>query len=265
MNELVYGLHAVEGLLANSPARVCQLSVAAGREDRRIARVVKQADAAGIPVKRVPRSELDALLPDTSHQGVIASLRDAEPEPREQDLPVFLESLAEPAFLLVLDGVQDPHNLGACLRTADAAGVHALIVPRDRAARITPVVRKVASGAAESVPVFSVTNLARTLRLLKQAGIWIYGASDAAESGLYGTDLTGPLALVLGAEGKGLRRLTREHCDYLVAIPMAGQVASLNVSVAAGVLLFEARRQREQGAGSQTKPHRRDAKDAERT
>ena len=264
MNELVYGLHAVEGLLANSPARVCLLSVAAGREHRRIAQLVKQAEAAGIPVQRVARSELDALLPDASHQGVIAALGNAAPEPREPDLPVFLETLQEPALLLVLDGVQDPHNLGACLRTADAAGVHALIIPRDRAARITPVVRKVACGAAESVPVFSVTNLARTLRLLKQAGIWIYGASDAADTVIYGTDLTGPLALVLGAEGKGLRRLTREHCDYLVAIPMAGQVASLNVSVAAGVLLFEARRQRERGTGSQNEPRRSHTKDVDK-
>jgi 23S rRNA (guanosine2251-2'-O)-methyltransferase len=242
--EYVYGLHAVEGLLANSPARIALLNVVAGRDDQRIRQVLRQADAAGVPVRQLPRVELDALLPDASHQGVIASLCGAAPELHEQDLPAFLEALQEPAFLLVLDGVQDPHNLGACLRSADAAGVQAVIVPRDRAARITPVVRKVACGAAESVPVFSVTNLARTLRLLKQAGIWLYGASDDAEGGLYDTDLSGPLALVLGAEGKGLRRLTREHCDHLVSIPMAGQVASLNVSVAAGVLLFEARRQR---------------------
>jgi 23S rRNA (guanosine2251-2'-O)-methyltransferase len=243
-NGYAYGLHAVEGLLANTPGRIRQLSVATGREDRRLLELLQQAAEAGVPVKRVPRKELDTRLPDASHQGVIATLRDAGPEPREQDLPAFLESLPGPAFLLILDGVQDPHNLGACLRSADAAGVHALIVPRDRAARITPVVRKVACGAAESVPVFSVTNLARTLRLLKQAGIWLYGASDSASTTLYDTDLSGPLALVLGAEGRGLRRLTREHCDYLVAIPMAGQVASLNVSVAAGVLLFEAHRQR---------------------
>lgn len=246
--EYVYGLHAVEGLLANTPARIALLNVVAGRDDRRIRQVLRQADAAGVPVRQLPRAELDALLPDASHQGVIASLRGAAPELHEQDLPAFLEALQEPAFLLILDGVQDPHNLGACLRSADAAGVQAVIVPRDRAARITPAVRKVACGAAESVPVFSVTNLARTLRLLKQAGIWLYGASDDAEGGLYDTDLSGPLALVLGAEGKGLRRLTREHCDHLVSIPMAGQVDSLNVSVAAGVLLFEARRQR--GAGS---------------
>ncbi len=242
--EYVYGLHAVEGLLANSPGRIAELSVAAGREEGRIAPLLQQAAAADIPVRRVPRRELDALLPNARHQGVIAALRKILPETREQDLPAFIEALQEPAFLLILDGVQDPHNLGACLRSADAAGVHAVIVPRDRAARITPVVRKVACGAAESVPVFSVTNLARTLRLLKQAGIWLYGASDDAEGGLYDTDLSGPLALVLGAEGRGLRRLTRDHCDHLVAIPMAGQVASLNVSVAAGVLLFEARRQR---------------------
>ena len=159
-------------------------------------------------------------------------------------MPDFLEALTEPAFLLVLDGVQDPHNLGACLRTADAAGVHAVIMPQDRAVGITPVVHKVACGAVESVPIFTVTNLARTLRQLRDAGIWIYGASDAADEELYGCDLQGPIALVLGSEGKGLRRLTREHCDHLLAIPMAGQVESLNVSVAAGVLLFEARRQR---------------------
>ena len=148
----------------------------------------------------------------------------------------------------VLDGVQDPHNLGACLRSADAAGAHALIMPRDRAAGITPVVHKVASGAVQSVPIFAVTNLARSLRVLRDAGVWLFGASDDADAGLYDSDLTGPVALVLGSEGSGLRRLTREHCDHLIAIPMAGRVESLNVSVAAGVLLYEVRRQRMQKA-----------------
>jgi 23S rRNA (guanosine2251-2'-O)-methyltransferase len=171
-------------------------------------------------------------------------VRAAALERHEKTLPEFLDALIEPALLLVLDGVQDPHNLGACLRTADAAGVHALIMPRDRASGITPVVHKVACGAVESVPIFAVTNLARTLRVLRDAGLWIYGASGEAGEGLYDSELTGPVALVLGGEGKGLRRLTREHCDHLLAIPMAGQVESLNVSVAAGVLLFEARRQR---------------------
>jgi 23S rRNA (guanosine2251-2'-O)-methyltransferase len=240
-----YGLHAVEGLIAANPEQVTELAVAAGRNDRRLAGLIATAEAHGIAVRRLPGVELDRLLPGARHQGVIATLAAASAEgAREQDLAAFLAGLARPPFLLVLDGVQDPHNLGACLRTADAAGVQAVIVPRDRAAGITPVVRKVACGAAEAVPVFTVTNLARSLRLLKDAGVWIYGASGDAERSLYDTDLRGPLALVLGGEGKGLRRLTRELCDFLVAIPMAGRVESINVSVAAGVLLYEARRQR---------------------
>jgi 23S rRNA (guanosine2251-2'-O)-methyltransferase len=240
----VYGLHAVASLLASRPAEVTGLAVAEGAGDQRLAGLLEAAGTAGITVQRVSRRELDQRFPDARHQGVVATVAAAIPELTEKGLPDFLAALAEPAFLLILDGVQDPHNLGACLRTADAAGVHAVILPRDRAAGITPVVHKVACGAAESVPVCFVTNLARTLRTLRNAGIWIYGASDAAEQDLYDTELSGPLALALGGEGKGLRRLTAELCDFLVAIPMAGQVESLNVSVAAGVLLFEARRQR---------------------
>ena len=239
-----YGLHAVESLLSTRPGQVLEIAVATGRDDRRLAAVVSQAMDCDIPVRRLSRKELDRMLPHVRHQGVIVTLKTTAGGRREQELEPFLAHLGAPPFILVLDGVQDPHNLGACLRTADAAGVHAVIVPRDRAAGITPTVRKVASGAAETVPVFTVTNLARTLRVLKQAGVWLYGASDDADSDLYGMDLTGPVALVLGGEGKGLRRLTRELCDALVAIPMAGRVESLNVSVAAGVLLFEARRQR---------------------
>ena len=240
----VYGLHAVTSLVANHPESVSSLSVDAGAAGRRLAPLVESAVAAGIRIHRLSRRELDQLVPAARHQGVIAMLAGEVTARGEKDLPGFLDTLDEPAFLLVLDGVQDPHNLGACLRTADAAGVHAVIMPRDRAVGLTPVVRKVACGAVDSVPVFSVTNLARALRQLREAGIWIYGASDEADQGLYAADLKGPLALVLGSEGKGLRRLTREHCDYMLAIPMAGRVESLNVSVAAGVLLYEARRQR---------------------
>jgi 23S rRNA (guanosine2251-2'-O)-methyltransferase len=240
-----YGLHAVEALISAHPEQVHEITVAAGRRDPRLARLVDAAEVLGIAVHRLPGVELDRQLPGARHQGVIATLAAQSAEGvRDRGLAAFLAGLAEPPFLLVLDGVQDPHNLGACLRTADAAGVQAVIVPRDRAAGITAVVRKVASGAAESVPVFTVTNLARSLRLLKEAGVWIYGASGDAQRSVYDADLRGPLALVLGGEGKGLRRLTRELCDFLVAIPMAGRVDSLNVSVAAGVLLYEARRQR---------------------
>lgn len=240
----VYGVHAVAALLVQRPGSIKKLLLARGARNPQLDGLIEKAVAAGIAVQTLPRAELDAINPDALHQGVIAVVRAVSYERSEKALPEFLAALSEPALLLVLDGVQDPHNLGACLRTADAAGVHALIMPRDRAAGITPVVHKVACGAVESVPVFAVTNLARTLRVLRDAGIWIYGASGDAGEGLFSSDLQGPVALVLGSEGKGLRRLTREHCDHLLAIPMAGQVESLNVSVAAGVLLFEARRQR---------------------
>lgn len=247
--EQVYGLHAVAALLASRPEAIKKLLVADVAADRQLAPLLEQAVAAGISIQKINRKELDQQAPDSRHQGVIAVVREATRGISERQLPDFLAALTEPAFLLVLDGVQDPHNLGACLRTADAAGVHAVIMPQDRAVGITPVVYKVACGAVESVPIFTVTNLARTLRQLRDAGIWIYGASDAADAMLYDSDLQGPIAVVLGSEGKGMRRLTREHCDHLLAIPMAGQVESLNVSVAAGVLLFEARRQRNLAGG----------------
>ena len=240
----VCGMHAVRTLLTVRPGSVKEVAVADSRSDRRCESIIDLASAADIPVHILPRQELDLMQPGVRHQGVVASVRLSEEALREHDLLAFLDNLGSAPFLLVLDGVQDPHNLGACLRTADAAGIHAVIVPRDRAAHLTPTVRKVASGAAETVPLFSVTNLARTLRKLKDAGIWLYAASDEAEQHIYEADLQGPLAFVLGGEGKGLRRLTRELCDHHVAIPMAGQVESLNVSVAAGVLLYEAVRQR---------------------
>ena len=241
--ERVFGLHAVTSLLERSPAKVSLLLALESRDDARMQRVIDLADKANVPIRRVSRGELDELVSGVSHQGVVAETG-AAPVVGENDLPEFLDGLGHPAFLLILDGVQDPHNLGACLRSADAAGVDAVLLPRDRSAPLNATVRKVACGAAESVPVVRVTNLARTLRIIRDKGIWIYGAAGEAETSLYDTDLSGALALVLGGEGKGLRRLTREHCDGLMAIPLSGSVSSLNVSVAAGICLFEARRQR---------------------
>ncbi len=245
--QIIYGWHAVNAIMERNPAAVDHLLLSTGN-DRRIQQLLASAAASGIKTEARPRSEIDRLYPDATHQGVVATLKSSNRMLTGNQLPAFLDTLSAPALLLVLDGVQDPHNLGACLRTADAAGVQAVIVPRDRAAGLTPVVHKVACGATQSEPVFAVTNLARTLRLLKEAGIWLYGASDKAPQALYETDLSGPLALVLGSEGSGLRRLTAELCDFQVAIPMAGVVESLNVSVAAGVLLYEVRRQRLQAS-----------------
>ncbi len=241
----VFGLHAVEAVLRRSPGRVRRLWVQQGRGDARLQAVLDLAAAAGIVVVPASRSELDERE-SGRHQGVIADLAPARSW-REEDLPALLAAAPAP-LLLVLDGVTDPHNLGACLRTADAAGAHAVIAPRDNAAGLTPVARKVASGAAESIPFVQVTNLARCLRGLRAAGVWLVGAAGEAEQSLYQIDLRGPVALVMGAEGRGLRRLTREHCDYLAHLPMSGTVSSLNVSVATGVCLFEAVRQRLAGA-----------------
>jgi len=239
----VFGLHAVTSLLQRNPTRVSLLLALESRDDVRMQQVLDLAEKANVPIRRVARGELDELVPGVSHQGVVAETG-AAPVIGEKELPEFLDALPHPAFLLILDGIQDPHNLGACLRTADAAGVDAVILPRDRSAPLNATVRKVACGAAEFVPVVRVTNLARIMRAIRDRGIWVYGAAGEAESTLYQTDLSGPLALVLGGEGKGLRRLTREHCDGLVSIPLDGSVSSLNVSVATGICLFEARRQR---------------------
>jgi 23S rRNA (guanosine2251-2'-O)-methyltransferase len=242
--ELIYGLHAVAAALQRDPARLLEIQVAEGmRTQTRLTQILDDARAAGIAVRSCSRAALDDLVAEGAHQGIVAWQKPARAF-SEADLDALLSGLTVPPLLLVLDGVQDPHNLGACLRTADAAGVHAVIAPRDRAVGLTPVVRKVASGAAEAVPFIQVTNLARTLRELKEKGIWLVGADGEAEMDIYATDLRGPLALVMGAEGQGLRRLTREHCDFLVRIPMAGTVESLNVSVATGICLFEAVRQR---------------------
>ncbi|QKT04704.1 23S rRNA (guanosine(2251)-2'-O)-methyltransferase RlmB [Ectothiorhodospiraceae bacterium 2226] len=240
---VVYGLHSVRAALESAPEQLAEVLLDRGRDDRRLQELAALCATYGVPVQRVPAARLDALAEGARHQGVVASQRGGGAL-TEDELEGLLDALDGPPLLLVLDGVQDPHNLGACLRTADAVGAHAVIAPRDRACGLTPVVRKVASGAAESVPFVQVTNLARTLRALAARGIWIVGAAGEADASLFQADLRGPLALVLGAEGAGLRRLTREHCDLLIRIPMAGRVESLNVSVAAGVCLFEAARQR---------------------
>ncbi len=242
---LIFGLHAVEAALKRDPAGIEQLWFDAQRKDRRLQKLVVLAENQGVRPHWVSKNELDKLLPEqVRHQGVAARVRGVA-EYNEHFLEQLLVGLQESALLLVLDGVTDPHNLGACLRSADAAGVHAVIAPRDRACGLTPVVRKVASGAAESVPFVQVTNLARTLKGLRDAGVWVIGtALEEASASLFQTRLIGPVALVLGAEGKGLRRLTRDSCDELIFIPMVGTVQSLNVSVATGVCLFEALRQR---------------------
>ena len=234
------GFHAVIAALEDGATRPTEVLLAQHRQDERSRRVAALAREAGVPVRLVPKADLDLAAPELRHQGVLAAMPAQEFSGEDAlDLPATPNKL-----LLVLDGVQDPHNLGACLRTADAAGVHALIVPKDRAAGLSPVARKVAAGAAERVPVITVTNLARTLQRLRDLGYWVTGLAGEAEASLFEADLSGPRVLVLGAEGEGLRRLTREHCHQLVHIPMAGKAESLNVSVAAAVCLYEAVRQR---------------------
>lgn len=241
--ELIAGLHAVRAALERAPDRVTGLWLDGARKDSRLRGIAELAEAAGVSVHWIDRRELDRLAKGARHQGVLCRARAAEAR-GESYLETLVTRRQQP-FLLILDGVQDPHNLGACLRTADAAGVDAVVVPRDRACGLSATVRKVASGAAETVPLVQVTNLARTLRMLQGAGLQLVGTDGTAPQSLYVSRLSGPLGLVLGAEGKGMRRLTREHCDYLIRIPMVGTVESLNVSVAAGICLFEAVRQRE--------------------
>ena len=239
----VAGIHSVRAALKFGAEGVAELWLERTRRDRRLADVADLARQAGVKVRQVDRDELDGAAEGANHQGVLAWVR--VPAARaEQDLTALLDRLEVPPFLLLLDEVQDPHNLGACLRTAEAAGVQAVIAPRDNAVGLTPVVCKVASGAAETLPYIQVTNLARVMDSLKERGIWLIGTAGEAADDLYGVDLRGPLGLVLGSEGDGLRRLTRERCDALVRLPMLGQVESLNVSVAAGVCLYEALRQR---------------------
>ena len=275
---LAFGLRAVEALLRRQPQTVQRLYLAKGRDDARLQALLKLADSRGIATERLPRARLNALLSNerfgneqlgnerpgnerpgnerlaseafsARHQGVVAALGAAlagSPSDLRWSEARLIETVRghERALVLVLDGVTDPHNLGACLRSADAAGATAVVIPKDRAADLTGTVRKVACGATETVPLVRVTNLARCLDELKAAGLWLFGAAGEAREDLYAKDLTGPLALLMGGEGGGLRRLTRERCDFLVRLPMAGAVSSLNVSVATGIGLFEIARQR---------------------
>ena len=245
--EPVYGVHSVGALLSREAAAemVRALWIQQGDAERRLQALIAQAHLAGIPVEPMARETLEAVAGGGNHQGVVALCRPLEAA-SEQTLWWQLDSwsAARVPLFLVLDGVTDPHNLGACLRNADAAGAHGIIMPKDRAAPLNATVRKVASGAAESVPIYQVTNLARTLGTLKEKGVWVLGLAGEASAMLYDIDLTVPCALVVGAEGKGMRRLTRERCDQWAKLPMAGEVSSLNVSVAAGIALFEAVRQR---------------------
>lgn len=239
-DEWVWGRHAVAAVLRQRPQDVRALHSAEGRQPD--AEIHQRATLAGIAVQTCSRTELDQRFPGDNHQGWAALCRPAQVLP-EAALSELLSDQTDP-LLLVLDGVTDPHNLGACLRTAEVAGVLAVVIPKDRAVGLTPVVRKVSSGASERLPLIAVTNLARTLDQLKARGIWVAGLAGEAGDSLYGRDLCGPLALVMGSEGGGLRRLTRERCDFLLAIPMQGDTGSLNVSVATGIALFEAVRQR---------------------
>jgi len=240
--EFIFGWHAVEAVLKREPERLQQVWIQTGREDRRVKTVTDALNELGVPWKVVHRKELDQRVAGV-HQGVVAAVSESR-EWSEGDLLAMLSGADKPPFLLILDGVTDPHNLGACLRTADAVGVQAVVVPKDKSASLSPTVRKVACGAAETVPLVRVTNLARFMRTIRDDGVWLIGTAGEADSTLYQADFTGPVALVMGAEGKGMRRLTREHCDLLINIPMLGHVDSLNVSVATGVCLYEALRQR---------------------
>ena len=238
---IIYGFHAVTSRLRQSPLSVKEVYLDAARDDRRSQEFAKTVEGRGARLMRVDEKRLDGLTHQARHQGVAARIEVAELPTHIDDV---LDTLDEPPLLLILDGVTDPHNLGACLRVADAMGVHAVIAPKDRAVGINATVSKVASGAAETIPYISVTNLARALRDLRERNIWIVGADERSEQDLYAAKLTGPLAWAFGAEGEGMRRLTREHCDVLVRIPMMGTVESLNVSVSAGICLAETRRQR---------------------
>ena len=242
--QLLIGIHAVTSALKTAAGDVEWLRMLADSHNKRLLEIESRAHGSGIKVIKSPLSELDKLSGQQRHQGVIAGFRGSNVAP-EGGLEAILDAMEGTPLILVLDGIQDPHNLGACLRTADAAGVHLVVICKDRSVGITPVVRRAASGAAETLKVIQATNLARVLRTLKKHGVWLAGTSDEATDSLYATDLTGPLALVMGNEGSGLRRLTTEICDYLLRIPMAGQVESLNVSVATGICLYEINRQRQ--------------------
>ncbi|UTZ42428.1 23S rRNA (guanosine(2251)-2'-O)-methyltransferase RlmB [Vibrio campbellii] len=241
-NEFIYGIHAVKAVLEREPERFIEAYVLKGRQDDRLMPILNDLQVCGVSIQQMTRRTLDDKANGANHQGIIARVKAAK-QLNENDIDGILAQHESP-LLLVLDGVTDPHNLGACLRNADAAGAAAIIVPKDRSAPMNATVSKVACGAAEVVPLIRVTNLARTMRTLQEQGIWFVGTAGEATHDIYQAKLTGPLAIVMGAEGDGMRRLTRETCDDLIKIPMAGSVSSLNVSVASGICLFEAVRQR---------------------
>ncbi len=241
---LMYGLHAVRGLLQRSPLRLRRLSIDARRNDARLQEVLKLAAEHGVLIERLDAKQLQQRVGEVVHQGVVAEIEPLKPWTEDDLLSALTEPRNSKALVLVLDGVQDPHNLGACMRTADACGALAVVVPKDRAAGLSPAARKVAAGAADSLPLVTVTNLARSLKLLKEAGLWIAGADMAGTQAVWEADLSGPMALVMGGEGDGLRDLTQRNCDILLHLPQRGSVESLNVSVACGMLLYEAVRQR---------------------
>lgn len=238
----IFGIHAVQSILKTSPQRVKELLVVKARQDARLQKLLNLADQHGVAIQWSSTQNLDALV-NGRHQGVAALCKEGETY-NETYLASLVEQQGQNAFFLMLDGVTDPHNLGACLRSADGAGVQAVIVPKDNSVGLTAVVSKVASGAAETIPLVVVTNLSRTLKNLQQQGVWAVGTSGEAEQTIYDVNLTGPLVMVMGSEGSGMRQLVSNHCDFLVKLPMAGSVSSLNVSVAAGVCLYEAVRQR---------------------
>jgi 23S rRNA (guanosine2251-2'-O)-methyltransferase len=240
-SKMIFGFHAVTARLRHEAASVDEIYVDAARHDRRMHDLLKAAQAAKVRIIQADDQRLSNMVGTHRHQGVVAKAGELS---LARNLDELLDAIEGPPLLLILDGITDPHNLGACLRVADGAGAHAVIAPKDRAVGLNATAAKVASGAAETVPYITVTNLARTMRELKEREIWLIGTDDEAEKNLYEADFAGPVALVMGSEGEGMRRLTRENCDFLVKIPMFGAVESLNVSVASGVCLFEARRQR---------------------
>lgn len=240
-SRLIFGFHAVTARLRHDASSVEEIYIDAERHDRRMQELLRAAEAAKVRIIPVAGGRLDGMAGTRRHQGVIAKAGELS---LARNLDELLDGIVGPPLLLILDGVTDPHNLGACLRVADGAGAHAIIAPKDRAVGLNATAAKVASGAADTVPYITVTNLARTMRELKERDIWLTGTADDAEKTLYDADFAGPTALVMGSEGEGMRRLTRENCDLLVRVPMHGSVESLNVSVASGVCLYEARRQR---------------------
>jgi len=242
-DHVIYGLHAVNALLHNPHRKIRQIVVSQERTDQRIQAILALAEQRQVAVETLATAKINQRFPDVIHQGVIA-FAGSLPDYNENDLPALLNASKKPGLVLILDGVTDPHNLGACLRSADATGVDFVVIPKDKNASITPIVSKVACGAAESIPVVRVTNLVRAMEKIKQEGVWIYGAAGEATQTIYQLDCKSTMAIVMGAEGDGLRRLTREHCDGLFSLPMIGSVESLNVSVATGVALYEVLRQR---------------------